>query len=89
MRSGSEWRAIMKPQLRAILAVLLAAALAACATVAPRVPYTAAEMEAAQPLPGEAVRFWTRGDDAAQVSSREARTTAFAAQRNGRPARRP
>ena len=57
----------MKPQLRAIMAVLLAGALAACATVTPRVPYAAAEMEAAQPLPGEAVRFWTRGDDAAHA----------------------
>jgi len=59
---------MIRARLRAILPILLAAAVAGCATAPPRVPYSAAEMAVARPLPGEAVRFWTRGDDAAQAA---------------------
>lgn len=48
---------------RRSLAVTVALALSACATVPPRTPYTSADLAGAMPIPGDAVRYWASGDD--------------------------
>jgi len=50
---------------RWLVALLASLALAGCATMSPRTPYSAADSIRASPLPHEQVRLWATGDDAA------------------------
>lgn len=50
---------------RPVAALLMSLALAACATIPPRTPYTLGDLARASALPGAPVRFWAKGDDAA------------------------
>ncbi|OAN54212.1 patatin-like phospholipase family protein [Sphingobium sp. TCM1] len=54
----------MRPALRLCSTSLLSLlALAGCATMPARIPYSSADSIAASILPGEPVRFWAKGDD--------------------------
>lgn len=53
----------MKLALRPVSAVLMSLALAACATMPARTPYTPGDLARASVLPGQTVRFWGQGDD--------------------------